>query len=649
MREMPNRDWRLYRIGDHVVDTARACLLRDGTRVELRPKAYDVLLYLIENRGRVVTKEELIRALWSEVVVTDDSLVKCIQEARSAIGDDGHRMIRTVPRRGYILEAPVAAEPASSVREQGGSRSAQPWRSAESPAESGPNPPDAVAAAPLRARAKPAAAIAAALALVALAAGVGLYTRLAGDQDAARVVPRSVAVLPFDNLGADQHSDYFAAGVHDSILTHLAQIGDLQTIARTSMLRYAGTDKSIAEIARELNVETVMEGSVQYDRDRVRITAQLIDPATDMHLWAAEYDRPLADVFAIQTDIARQIANALDAELSAREAERIAAPPTSSTEAYQLYSRGRYHWDKTDGLEVRESIRYFEQAIHVAPDFARAYAGLADAYTLLHGLGAAAPAELMPRAKAAAERALAIDPELAEAYVSRAMIRYFYEWDYESGNADFERAIALDPNLAIAHHLYGKNLIVEKRFAEALAELERALELDPYSAAINKDIGETLLYANRINDAVAAFERSGQLDPGSLTIYFWLSRCHELLGQHDLAIDNHLALVREGVWADSSAEELERIYREAGWAAYWREWLDDLSASAEERHIEPFRFVEVAMRLGDHDAAIDRLEIAVAERSAWAPAMHIDPLLFPLHGDPRFESLLRRAGLDGYR
>ena len=236
------------------------------------------------------------------------------------------------------------------------------------------------------------------------------------------------------------------------------------------------------------------------------------------------------------------------------------------------------------------------------------------------------------------------------------MILYFYDWDYKGGNADFEQAIALNPNLPIAHHLYGKNLVVEARFDEALAQLDRALELDPYSAAISKDIGETLFYANRIDEALAAFERSGELDPGSLAVYYWLMRCYELLGQQDLAVDYHLALNRGGCWDTAGVPEaaridpdrLERVYRELGWDAYWREWIAMLARVAEHRHIEPFRFVEAHMRVGDLGGALDWIETAFAQRSAWIPSIHVDPLLHPLHGDARFADLMQRAGLDGY-
>jgi TolB-like protein/DNA-binding winged helix-turn-helix (wHTH) protein len=612
---------RRYRFGEFTLDTARACLLRGEQRIELRPKAFDALRYLLEHHGRLVTKDELIRALWPAAVVTDDSLVKCIQDVRRAVDDGTHRLVRTVPRRGYMLELPAG------------------------PAADGPAGPDPAASPATRAPGAPRAVMAGIGALAMLAAGATWYwTREAGPRPAVD----SVAVLPFENLSADLDNDYFAAGVHESILNQLVRIGNLETIARTSMLRYADTDKPIAEIARELNVQAVVAGSVQHAGDRVRVTAQLIDPETDMHLWSEEYDRPLVDIFDIQTDIATRIAEALHAELSSAETTRIRAAPTRSTDAYELYLRGRYHYDKSETADLRKSIQYFERAIRIAPDFALAYAGIADAYMILDGLGAAPPAELVPRAREAVDTALAIDPNLAEAYVARAMIRYFYDWEYSAGNADFEWAIELNPNLAIAHHLFGKNLVTERRFDEALAKLDRALALDPYSASVSKDIGETLLYANRIEEAVIQFRRTEEIDPGSLPVRFWLLRCFEALGQTDRAVENHLALYRSSRWSNIGPMDIdasERVYRDSGWTAYWTEWLALLGDRAKHRHVEPFRLAEAAMRAGDHDAAVHWLERAVEIRSAWVPTMHIDPLLAPLDGDPRFEALLRRARL----
>jgi tetratricopeptide (TPR) repeat protein len=395
-----------------------------------------------------------------------------------------------------------------------------------------------------------------------------------------------------------------------------------------------------------------MEGSVRYADGRVLVTAQLIDPVTDTHLWSEEYYRPLADIFAIQTDIAQRIAAALNVELSAADRSRLGTPPTRSPEAYQLYLRGRYHWDRWTIAEATRSVEYFEQAIRHDPEFALAYAGLADAYAALDGLAGAPPAELMPKADAAVSRALQIDPALPEAYIARAMIKHFFSWDYAGGNADFEHAIALNPDSAAAHHLYGKNLPVTGEFDKAFAEFERALQLEPYSNGINKDLGETLYYARRYEEAIAQFRRTEELEPNSPPVYFFLTRCYEAIGAWDQSIDANLHRLRLPVTTSDGrplettlVDELEQIYRVSGWQAYWRRRLELLNEAAAQAYVEPYRFVEIYVRLGEHDHAFAWLETAFKLRSSWIPTIAFDPVLDPLRGDPRFTELLRRAGL----
>jgi TolB-like protein/DNA-binding winged helix-turn-helix (wHTH) protein/Tfp pilus assembly protein PilF len=628
---------RRYRFDGFTVDLARACLLHDGVQTSLRPRSFDALRYLVERHGRLVTKEELIRALWPRTVVTDDSLTKCIQEVRGALQDDGHRYLKTVHRRGFIFDAAVSIEHAGRAEAP-----APTERAVEAPREAGAEP----AAPPRRRRWTLASVTGVAGAALAVAAFASYWFFSNGGA----VLPRSIAVLPLENLSDDPDNAYFSAGIHEAILNQLAQIEDLKTISRTAMLRYAGTRKPVRDIARELNVQTVMEGSVRYADGRVLVTAQLIDPATDTHLWSEEYDRPLADIFAVQTDIARRIAAALDVRLSAAEHTKLDDQPTRSPEAYELYLRGRYHWDKWTRDEAFKSIEYFEEAIRHDPGYALAYAGIADAYTALHGLGIEPPEELMPAAKAAVERALEIDAELPEAYVARAMIKHFYDWDMTSGNADFERAIALDPSSATAHHLYGKNLPATGEFDKAFAELARALELEPYSTGINKDLGETYYYARRYDEALAQFQRTLELEPGSPPVLFWLQRAYEAKGMRDEAVDTHLDRLLltgydiGGTLVDASdVEALRDLYRSSGWETFWRKRLALLEETAEGGYVEPYRLVELDIRLGDHDAAFAALETALQRRSSWIPTVEFDPFLDPLRADPRFADLVKRA------
>jgi TolB-like protein/DNA-binding winged helix-turn-helix (wHTH) protein len=620
---VPEPEPQRYSFDGFTVDLTRAALLRDGVQVSLRPRSFDALRFLIENRARLVTKEELVQTLWPRTVVTDDSLVKCIQDVRNALEDDGHRYIKTVPRRGYIFDAPVVIEGKSGADVASDSPKPQP--------ELGPSPP-----APRR------TAWIGATAALAAVAGIGLFYWL-GERTPAAPIPRSIAVLPFESLSSSADDDYFAAGIHESLLTQLAKIDGIKIIARTSVLRYADSEQPIHEIARELNVEAVVEGSVQHADGRVRVTAQLIDPATDTHLWSEEYDRPFADIFTIQTEIATRIATALDLELTAAQRDTIAGSMTRSPEAYELYLRGRYHWDKWTAQEATKSIEYFQQAIRYDANFALAYAGLADAYTALQGLGVAPGAELMPQAKAAIERALAIDPALPEAYVARGLIKHFYDWDYEGGNADFERAIALNPRSAVAHQLYGKNLPVTLQFDRAMAELDIALEIEPFSVGSNKDRGETLYLARRYDEAIAQFERLLEIEPNYRAANYWLYRCYEAQGKYDEAAKHFFALLDVANPADVAA--FQDAYRESGWQGLARVNLAQLERRVQTGYVEPMTLVDANLRVGDTDAALEWLERSVELRSAWVPVLAIYPALDPLRGDPRLDELERRASL----
>jgi TolB-like protein/tetratricopeptide (TPR) repeat protein len=459
------------------------------------------------------------------------------------------------------------------------------------------------------------------------------------------VLPNSVAVLPLANLSPDPDNAFFAAGIHESILNQLAKVAGINVIARTSMLRYAETGKTIPEIAAELNVQTILEGSVRYANDRVLVTAQLIDPGTSAHIWSEEYDRPLNDIFAIQTDVAIRIARALRAELSVSERQNIERVPTPSANAYQLYLRGRFHWNVGQGIDFARSVDYYNQALQLDPDFALAHAGLADAYTLMIGIGDLAPDEYWPRAIDAAARALELDPQLSEAWAARALIRHFYEWDFESGDRDFAQAIALSPSSATAHQLYGKNLPNTLQFDRGAEEVSLALKMDPYSVSANKDLGEVFYFARRYDEAIEQFERTLTLEPGYPPALFWLTRCYEATGRQEQAIDYYNRLYNSGDDSPPTSES-DQAFQQSGWEGYWRERVNGLHQALKTRHIEPFSFVEHYVRIGNRDAAFEWLEISFQSRSGWIATAHIDPLMDSIRSDPRFADLLRRTGTE---
>src|SRR6266536_3534064 len=330
----------------------------------------------------------------------------------------------------------------------------------------------------------------------------------------ATISNKSIAVLPFDNLSGDPQNAYFSEGVQDEILTRLAKIAELKVISRTSTQRFKSAPNDLRQIAQQLGVANILEGSVQKANDQVRVNVQLINALTDAHLWADTYDRKLTDIFAVETEIAKTVADVLQAKLTGSEQHVIAARPTENTEAHQLYLKGRFFWNKRTGNDLKKSIDYFEQAIAADPNYALAYAGVADGYVWLPGYTAGTPRDCYPKAAAAAKKALELDDTLAEARVSLALAIWLYDFDSSQAIREFQRAIELNQNYAIAHQQYGNNtLSALGRFDDAIVEGKRAVELDPLSLVINTDLGSDYYYARRYDEAIAQLRKTLEMDP----------------------------------------------------------------------------------------------------------------------------------------
>src|SRR5256886_2151683 len=350
---------------------------------------------------------------------------------------------------------------------------------------------------------------------------------------------KTLPVLPFDNLSRDPDNAYFCEGVQDEILTRLAKISDLKVVSRTSTQHFKSTPDNLPQIAKQLGVAHILEGSVQKAGDRVRVNVQLINALTDAHLWAETFDRKLTDIFAVESEIAKTIADTLQAKLSGSEQHAIAARPTQNTEAHQLYLKGRFFWNKRTGNDLKKSIDYFQQASASGPDYALAYAGVADAYVLLPGYSGGNPRDCYPKAIAAAKKALELDDTLAEARVSLALAIWYYDFDFSQANREFQRAIELNPNYAIARQQYGNNtLSALGRFNDAIAEGRRAVELDPLSLVINTDLGVDYYYVRRYDEAIAPLRKTLEMDPSYYFAYVTLGQALEMKCASESAISD---------------------------------------------------------------------------------------------------------------
>ena len=470
---------------------------------------------------------------------------------------------------------------------------------------------------------------------------LGRYTARESSSPA-RTPAKSIAVLPFDNLSRDPDNAYFTEGVQDEILTRLAKVADLKVISRTSTQHFKSAPENLPQIAKQLGVTNILEGSVQRVADQVRVNVQLINALTDEHLWADTYDRKLTDIFAVESEIAQAVAQALQATLTGSEKSSIAKKPTENQEAYELYLKGRFFWNKRTGVDLRKAIEYFQQAIAKDPNYALAYAGVADSYLLLPNYGGASTQESVTPARAAVTKALELDDSLAEAHASAALL-YTLDLHLERAISELERAIQLKPNYATAHHWLGLNHMSLGRFDQAIAEEKRALELDPLSLIINADLGWTYFNARRYDEAEAQVRKTLEMDGNFFLAHFYLGCVLQLKGRVAQAIPefqkafdlNHdlyaLAMLGQAYARNGQTEEARKV-------------LAQLNEEAKSRYVAPYALALALLGLGEKERALAELERAYQTHDTnYLFVIKADPLLDDLRGDPRFDALVQKV------
>ncbi len=481
------------------------------------------------------------------------------------------------------------------------------------------------------------------VAVIVIASAVALlyFTQL---RNRGSIAPqKSIAVLPFENLSADPGNAYFAEGIQDEILTRLSKIADLKVISRTSTQHYKSAPENLPEIAKQLGVANVLEGSVQKSGDAVRVTVQLIRAFSDSHLWAETYDRKLIDTFGVESDVAQKIASSLEAKLTGLEQRAIAARPTENTEAYQLYLKGRFFWNKRTGQGLKVALDYFQRAVAADPNYAAAYAGVGDTCMLIPLFSAGTPKEYFPKAKAAARRAIALDDTNAEGHAALANL-VFLEMNFTEAEKEFRRAIELNPNYATAHHWYGNSLLASLgRFDAAIAEGKRSVELDPLSLINNADLGSTLMVARRYDEAIAQLQRTLALDANFYYAHWNLGEV--LYYKGDLA-----GCIRECEKARSLENDPEALgllaqaYIKTGRKSEGLKILAELNETARRSYVRPELFAMIHAALGDKSKAIRLLEDEYQNRDGFdLTGIKVDQRLDPLRDEPRFQELLAKV------
>jgi TolB-like protein/DNA-binding winged helix-turn-helix (wHTH) protein/Flp pilus assembly protein TadD len=626
-----NNPPRFLRFGIFEVDLDAGRLTKHGLRLKLQEQPFQVLAMLLEKPGELVNREELRSRLWPRTIVDfDHGLNKAINKIRDALGDSAEnpRFIETVARRGYRFLADVEAISAPSP---------------QSEATSDVDIDGAVAPAGVWKKLRYSRAWRfVGFSQVLLLAAAVLW--IVYPWNASSKI-HSLAVLPLENLSGDSSQDYFAEGMTDELITDLGQISTLRVISRSSVMTYKSVRKPLAEIARELDVQAVVEGSVLRSGERVRITAQLIEVPPDRHIWAHSYEGDLRDTLTLQNTVARTIAEQIQAVLNKQEKAALEKSRVVQPEAYEAYLKGRYFWNKRTGDGLKKAIEYFTVATQKDPNYAEAYAGLADSYALSGDweYGILSPQDASLEAKAAANKALDLDDTLGEAHTSRAFAMDLYDWDWSTAESEYRRAIALNPGYATAHHWYAWHLMVTGHTDEGILESQKAESLDPLSLIIRADLADALCIARRYNESVQQSERTLEMDPNFAIGHYELGQAFVQKQMYNEAIAEFQRAIELG--GDNAAfdSNLAYAYAVSGRRGDALKIAQDLETRASESSAADSNIALIYVGLGDNDKAIIWLNKAYQAR--FNPSILLRPAFDALRSDARFQDLRQRIGL----
>jgi TolB-like protein/DNA-binding winged helix-turn-helix (wHTH) protein/tetratricopeptide (TPR) repeat protein len=638
---VPTSSVHRVRTGLFEIDLRSGEVHKTGRRVPLQEQPFRVLAMLLERPGEVVTREELQSRLWPAhtYVGFDEGLNTAIRKLRVAFDDsaDNPRFIETLPRRGYRFVAPVhdAVAPVSSL---------PPSIPVTDVATPRPGPGHR--------KLRVAAVTVAVLLLVARVA----YLRHSKSSTATTPKRVMLAVLPFQNMSNDPQQEYFSDGLTEETITDLGQLSPehLGVIARTSAMAYKHSNKTISQIGRELGVDYILEGSIRREGGEARVSAQLVRVSDQTHLWAQSYQRRLHDLLQIENELGTAIARQVQGNLTGQPLVDLSKIRTVDPEAYDLYLKGRFYWNERNPGAIRESIRYFQQALAKDPNFALAYVGLADSYNIGNIMGAYSPEESLPKAREAATKALTVDPSLAEAHAALGMEKSHYEFDFPGAQAEFLRAIELNPNSAYAHFFYSNCYLTPMGLMqEAIAKNKKALELDPLSLPINNFMGMTFMFAGDYEKSYQQFQHTIAMDPTFPLAHEYFSFLLKMMGKYEAGIDEYekSELLGGSSPEDAAAEAtmMRQAFKKGGEKGLWEKTLEVTLAKRDRpkgEFMAPGVFASLYALAGNKDNAFQWLDKAYAKRDGEdITLLKVDPAFKNLRGDPRFVDMLRRLGL----
>jgi DNA-binding winged helix-turn-helix (wHTH) protein/TolB-like protein/Flp pilus assembly protein TadD len=634
---------RFYEFDAFRIDTVNRLLLRDGRPVPLKAKVVETLLLLVENHGQVLEKDAIMKALWPDTFVEEANLTQNIYVLRKALGNNSY--IETIPRRGYRFAAPVKQWDETGVdlivREQ--SRTSVIVEEQDEAAEV-ETQTQAVSAG--LAKLRPGArfrrqAVAASLVLIVLAVATAYYLlRKTGANNAVGAI-RSIAVLPLKPIGIAGDDEYLGLGMADALITRMSRLRHVVVRPTSAVHKYADLKTSAEQAGRELAVDAILEGTVQRSDNYVRVSVQLVRVADGSPIWAEQFDAALTNIFTLQDSISLRVTQVLALKLSSDERKFLAGSSTTNAEAYRLYLKGRYFWNKRTEEGVKKAAEYFQQAIDIDPHYAQAYNGLADCY--LFGVLPLPTNELASRAKSLAKKALEFDDTLAEAHATLGLIAENFDWDWAAAETEYRRAIELNANYATAHQWYGEHLALLGRFDEALKEMKLAGELDPLSLIIIKDTGAVYYCARKYELASKYFRQALEMDPDFYIARVNLGLVYAQTGQYSAAIAE-LQKARQIQDGPEILSELGYVYALSGRKQEAQKILSDLSVISKRRYVSPTGWAIIYAGLGENDKALEWLEKGYRER-ALLTGLKVDPHYDGLRNDARFADLVRRVGL----
>jgi TolB-like protein/DNA-binding winged helix-turn-helix (wHTH) protein/Flp pilus assembly protein TadD len=636
-----------YRFGDFEVNTAEHTLKQPGHVMRLRPKAFDTLVFLLAHHGRLVTKDELLSSLWPGVIVTESTLSHCIEEIRAALGDDPHhpRFVLTVPRVGFRFIAEVVE---SRPSHHAGDATGIGQDPHELAARSGPaadtstTPPQRIVeffSHPWKMRSGKIL-----IATAFLLAVVLTFVFLFWSGPVTHGPITSLAVVPFENLSGDAGEEYFADGLTDALISEIARFGGLRIISRTSAMQYKHARKTLSEIARELHVDAVIEGSVFHSGDRLRVTAALVADGAEHHLWSATYERDRGDLAALVRVMARTIASEIHLELRESDQNSLRAVDPA---VYEMYLKGRYFWNKRTPEGFNRGIEYFDQALAVDPEYAPAYAGLADCFNMLGDYDALPPMTAYPKAKAAALHALAIDNTLSDAHASLAFAAMHSDWNWPEVEREFHLAISMNPNGSNALHWYALYLASQGRFAEAQETMKEALALDPLSLIVKANSAWVLYFAGDYQAAARLCGDALQLDSNFMSAHIKLGWAYEGMGRYREARNEFKKAIALGGEDPAVSLMLARAHALMGDRREALTLIEKAADGGENRYVPCYHMAAAYTGLGEYDTAMRWLHRAYRERNGWLSWLNVDPKFVRLRGHPGFSSLLDSLGFRG--